>query len=45
MKKEKKKYTKPKVKKNESLINITFATAGVLPPGTGPTGTVGAVAT
>jgi hypothetical protein len=26
MKKEKKKYTKPVVKKNEALVNITFAT-------------------
>lgn len=35
---EKKKYTKPMVKKNEPLVNITFATAGVAGgplPGTG----------
>jgi hypothetical protein len=35
---EKKKYSKPFVKKNEPLVNITFATAGVgagAVPGTG----------
>jgi hypothetical protein len=29
MKKEKKKYTKPVLKKNEPLVNITFATGVV----------------
>ena len=33
MKKEKKKYTKPAVKKNDPLVNITFASSM---PGTGP---------
>lgn len=38
MKKEKKKYSKPVVKKNEPLVNITFAsTAGGTPVGTGGT--------
>lgn len=32
-KKEKKKYIKPEVKKNEPLVNITFASAAI--PGTG----------
>ncbi len=37
--KEKKKYTKPEVKKNEPLVNITFASAtGTSVPGTGGTG-------
>jgi len=31
----KKKYTKPVVKKNEPLVNITFATAGSSIPVTG----------
>ena len=34
----KKKYTKPEIKKNEPLVNITFATAtgtGTSIPGTG----------
>gem|GEM_PF-4323704 len=31
--KEKKKYTKPEVKRNEPLLNITFASAPI--PGTG----------
>jgi hypothetical protein len=36
MKNEKKKYTKPSIKKNEPLVNITFATAtGTSIPGTG----------
>jgi len=36
MKKDKKKYTKPVVKKNEPLVNITFAsTATPTPVGTG----------
>ncbi len=36
MAKDKKKYTKPVVKKNEPLVNITFAsTAGGTPIGTG----------
>jgi hypothetical protein len=29
MKKDKKKYTKPALKKNEPLVNITFATGNV----------------
>jgi len=33
MKKDKKKYTKPVVKKNDPLVNITFASSI---PGTGP---------
>jgi len=41
MKKEKKKYTKPVVKKNDPLMNVTFATVVVAPatavPGTGGT--------
>lgn len=28
MKKEKKKYTKPVIKKNDPLVNITFASVG-----------------
>ncbi|MFO8058696.1 MAG: hypothetical protein R6V10_15525 [bacterium] len=36
--KEKKKYTKPELKKNEPLVNITFSTAtGTSIPGTGGT--------
>lgn len=36
MKKDKKKYTKPVVKKNEPLVNVTFASAvGGTPVGTG----------
>lgn len=31
----KKKYTKPQVKKNQPLVNITFATVGVSVPVTG----------
>jgi hypothetical protein len=36
MKKEKKSYTKPVLKKNEPLVNITFATGavGTTAPGT-----------
>lgn len=36
MKKEKKKYTKPALKKNEPLINITFATGVVAITGGSP---------
>ncbi len=36
--KEKKKYTKPELKKNEPLVNITFASStGTTVPGTGGT--------
>jgi len=44
---EKKKYSKPFVKKNEPLVNITFATAGaavggpVPLPGTAPASAIG----
>ena len=29
MKKDKKKYTKPVIKKNDPLVNITFASVGI----------------
>lgn len=52
MKNEKKKYTKPSLKKNDPLVNITFATAAATtgtattttPPGTAIPGTGGSVA-
>ncbi len=33
MKKEKKKYTKPVIKKNDPLVNITFASTTTTSPG------------
>ena len=39
MKKEKKKYIKPEVKKNEPLVNITFSSASNIPGTGGPSGT------
>ena len=42
MKKEKKKYTKPVLKKNDPLVNITFASVGAALTVTGGTVATGA---
>lgn len=39
MKKNKKKYVKPELKKNKPMVNVTFASGAAIPNTGGPVGT------